>query len=198
MKKVLSTFFAALLIMGLATVTHAASVSKASITGKAVIYAPADNVTISYVIEDRGNGENALSKTAEEIQKSIAEYGTATLDGYFSYTDHTGNTVVARTYVICSKRVKDTQTIMNKMIKGGASSVSSPTYSLENRSEWEKKALKAAIENAKARASECGINGEVSSLHDCGSNNNYCCFSFSPCPDGKVQVECRVVLKYSS
>jgi hypothetical protein len=198
MKKLLLILFSALTLTSLTTVSYAEGISKASVTGMAVIYAPADRVTISYVVEDKGKGEKALSKTAEEIQKSVAEYGTATLDGYFSYTDHNGNTVLARTYVICSQRIKDVSALMNKLISGGATSVSSPTYSLENRSEWENKALKAAFEKAKARAIACGIKGDPSTIHDFGSDPSCCHFSFSPCSDGKVQIECRVVLRYNN
>ncbi len=196
MKKVFIILFALTLTLSLCTRSEAATVSKATLTGKAVLYAPADKVTISYVIEDHGKGEKNLNEKAQEIQKSISEYGIPALDGYFSYTDQSGKEIKARTYVISSPRTKDASAIMNKLINGGASSVSSPVYSLENRTELEKNALKEAVENAKARASACGIKGDPTALHDFGSDPDCCHFSFSACPDGRVQIECRVVLSY--
>ena len=198
MKKVLISVFTALFFLFPVLQTHAATISKATISGNGVIYAPADTVMISFVVEERGEDSASLSKKAEELQKSIAEYGTAVIDGYFSYVDHEGNTVNSRTYVITSPRVKDAQTIIDKLIKNGATCVSSPIYSLENRADAEKSALKKAIENAKARAAACGIKGEPSSLRDLGSDPHHCHFSFTPCPDGKVCIECRVVLSCSN
>ena len=198
MKKAFLSIFATLLFMFPVLQTHAASVSKATISGNGVVYAPADTVMISFVVEERGENSASLSKKAEELQKSIAEYGTAVIDGYFSYVDHEGNNVNSKTYVIASPRVKDAQTIIDKLIKNGATCVSSPIYSLENRADAEKSALKKAIENAKSRASACGIKGDPSSLRDLGSDPHHCHFCFTPCPDGKVCIECRVILAYSN
>ena len=196
MKKVFLILFALTLTLSLNIRSEAATVSKATLTGKSVLYVPADKVTINYVIEDHGKGEKSLNEKSEEIQKSVADYGTPTLDGYFSYTDQSGNEIKARTYVISSPRINDVSALMNKLINGGASSVSSPVYSLENRTEWEKNALKTAVENAKARASACGIKGDPTALHDFGSDPDFCHFSYAACPDGRVQIECRVVLSY--
>ena len=196
MKKIVILFLVAITALSLGVRSKAAELTKASVTGKAVLYAPADKVSINYVIEDHGKGEKTLKEKADEIKKSVSEYGTPTLDGYFSYTDQNGNIVTARTYVISSPRIKDVSSLMNKLIAGGATSVSSPMYSLENKSEWEKAALKAAVDDAKSRASVCGINGDPTSLRDMGSNPDICHFSFSDCQDGRVQIECRVVLGY--
>ena len=196
MKKIVILFLVTITALSLGVRSNAAELSKASITGKAVLYAPADKVCISYVIEDNGNGEKTLTEKAEGLKKSVSEYGTPTLDGYFSYTDQNGNIVTARTYVISSPRIKDVSSLMNKLIAGGATSISSPMYSLENKSDWEKAALKAAVDDAKARASACGIKGDPTSLRDLGSNPDLCHFSFSPCQDGRIQIECRVVLGY--
>ena len=198
MKKAFLSIFAASLFMFPVLQTHAASVSKATISGNGVVYAPADTVMISFVVEERGENSASLSKKAEELQKSIAEYGTAVIDGYFSYVDHEGNNVNSKTYVIASPRVKDAQTIIDKLINNGATCVSSPIYSLENRADAEKSALKKAIENAKSRASACGIKGDPTSIRDLGADPQYCHFSFTPCPDGKVCIECRVMLAYSN
>ena len=194
---ILTLIFALTLCMSVA----AAEPSRATVTGEGTVYAPADRFSISFSFESRGKDEGKVAEASQtlaaSLKKELSSFGELTADGYYSFVSPDGVITVNRSYTLTSKRVTEVSALTEKLIRLGVNCICTPVYSLTDPTEYEQKALKLAVDDAKRRAVTVGISGEPSSLRDLGEETNFCRFSHTPEASGKVKVECRVILGYN-
>lgn len=199
--KTLTAVLTSVLICCLSIIpVSAAEFKHASVSGIGRIQADADTATISFSVEGSGsdikNAEKAVNDSVSKIEKVFSKDGKIKHEGFFSYTGENGNTYATKNLVLITEKPNSSKTITEKLIANGASSVCPPMYDVKDRSEWESKALKEAYDNAISRAKALGINSEPTSLRDLGSTP-YCCYDFIPTSNGKVCIECKIILVFN-
>lgn len=205
MKKIIKIMTVALLCVVIvlpSRINASAASGRISVRGSGVYEADADFGEICFTAEGKGTSvEEAaekMEKSASTLVKTASEYGSVTTESFFTYTDCSGEVVAQRCYLVSSTSVKKLPELQGKLIKGGATTVGSPFYILRDRSEATLKALNAAISDAKTRAKELGAEGEPTFICDLGCDHcqyrPYC----SANSDGKVLIECRVILTYGA
>lgn len=200
-KIILLTLVCAIIVLPGQLYASAAS-QKISVRGIGIYEADADFGELCFTAEGKGTSvEEAtekMEKSASTLIKTASEYGSVTTESFFTYTDCSGEVVAQRCYLVSTTSPKKLQELQGKLIKSGAVTVGSPFYTLKDRSEAELNALKAAVSDAKARAKELGADGEPTFICDLGFDHCQCrpfCYSSS---DGKVIIECRVILTYGA
>lgn len=205
MKKTIKIMIVALVcaIIVLPSRLNASAASgRISVRGSGIYEADADFGEICFTAEGKGtNVEEAtekLGKSASTLIKTASEYGSVTTESFFTYTDCSGEVVAQRCYLVSTTSPKKLQELQGKLIKGGAVTVGSPFYTLKDRYEAELNALKAAVSDAKARAKELGAEGEPTFICDLGCDHCQCRPFCSSSFNGKVIIECRVILTYGA
>ncbi len=200
-KIILITLVCAIIVLPCQLYASAAS-RKISVRGIGIYEADADFGEICFTAEGKGaSAEEAtekMEKSASALVKTASEYGSVTTESFFTYTDCSGEVVAQRFYLVSTASPKKLQELQGKLIKGGAVSVGSPFYTLKDRSEAELKALNLAISDAKTRAKELGADGEPTFICDLGGGHCQCRPYCSSSSDGKVIIECRVILTYGA
>lgn len=179
---------------------YAAAPSNITVEGHGIYEADPDYGELFFTIEAKAENESEakklLDKKTDSVLSSIKNYGSIKTDSFFTFRDCDGSAVASRSFVLSSNIPSKLPDAQNKLISAGASSICAPIYFLKNRSAAEKKALEAAIADAKERAKTCGASGDPISLHDMGSLLDCCRFICNPVSNGKVTVEARIKLSY--
>ncbi len=180
-----------------ATPALALEIETVTVTGRGAVIAPADGAEIGFSLEGRGASKDDAVRIADRSYEAVAKVakalGTLRLESHCTYKDcSTGDYCVSRYYTLVMKKPQEAPIGMERLIATGAVCVNPPCYYLHNRSEWEKKALAIAIEDAEARAEACGAAEKPSALFDRGNDALFCCGN----PDGTVTVTCTVTLTY--
>lgn len=175
-------------------------ITKGSISGYGKVEASADFAVIAFSIESTGanrkEANSLLEKSITDIKAALKDYGSVYGEGYYSYPDLDGNFVSTQNLVIKTEKLKSLDKINKILTDNGAVSVCPPCYSVNDGSEWEQKALKEAIADAKSRAASVGITTDPSAIKDFGANP-YCIYGCTSENAGKVIFECRVTLFFN-
>ncbi len=176
------------------------NIESASISGRGIIYVPADTVSISFCVETRSeNSRDAVSineKTIGAIKSACGGLGCISEDSFYSYEDPCSDRqTVTRCLTLLTSKLDSVGSLTQKLIDSGATSVNYVCYSLKDAKPYESKALGLAIEDAQKRASETGLNLPLTEI------NESCCWSHydGRCDkDGRhlVAVECNVSVTF--
>ena len=171
MKKISAAALVAFILCFSAVRTGAAE--RLTVTGHGGISVPADTVTVL----------------------AAKKYGSVSEESYFSYEDAAcGKWCVSRSYIVTSSRPEDADEICAALTSSGATAICFIGFSLSDTSEYEGKALDAAIKDARARASSLGNTLGEREIIDFGSCVCICCENSDR--RGYVTVECTVNILY--
>jgi uncharacterized protein YggE len=168
----------------------------ATLSGKGVLYVPADTVTISFSIETCADSQEDAQKqnaaVTEKIKSACAGLGCLNEDSFYSYSDPcSGKFIATRCMTITTGKINSVASITQKLTDSGATGINYTCYIVKNLKPYQDKVLKLAIEDAENKAIGLGLQLKLSSINDLG------CYSYY---DGKcdqngnklVSVECNV------
>lgn len=197
MKKISAAALVAFILCFSAVRTGAAE--RLTVTGHGGISVPADTVTVSFSVDVRAASLADSQKKSDEVGKKTVlaakKYGSVYEESYFSYEDAAcGKWCVSRSYIVTSSRPEDADEICAALTSSGATAICFIGFSLSDTSEYEGKALDAAIKDARARASSLGNTLGEREIIDFGSCVCICCENSDR--RGYVTVECTVNILY--
>lgn len=197
MKKLMICALTALVLF--VSTARVSAIDKVTITGHGAISAPADTVTVSYSVDVKAASYTDSVKKSNTAGKKIAsavkKFGTVTEESYFSYEDCTcGKWCLTRSYVLTSSQIGNVDQICSALTEAGVTSICFICFSLSDASEYEKKALDAAISDARGRAGLISSSMTEREIIDYGSC--VCSYCENRVERGYVTVECSVNIIY--
>lgn len=173
------------------------SVEKATLSGKGTVTFPADSATVSFCIDTDSKKESEAREKSDAVLSLLrSHYGEISEDSYFSHEDP-----VAKRFFVsrcCSLKIKnaaDNADIINSLVQYGVTSVNGICYFSENQGEYEKEALRLAVEDANAKAEALGLRLYPVEITDFGCYRSY--GAENAAQNGYITLECSISAIYA-
>lgn len=169
---------------------------KAAISGKGVIYVPADTASVSFSVETRAQDQREAKdkneKIVDALKSACARLGTVSEDSFYSYADQcSGGYTFTRCMTIAAGNPDSVGLISQKLLEGGATGINYICYSVKDLRPYEGRVLALAIEDAEFKASALGLKLKLTEISELGCYGYY---DGRYDKDGRhlVSVECNV------
>lgn len=171
-----------------------------AISGKGVIYVPADTASISFCVESHAQSKQDAQaeneKSVAALRAALSGYGCIAEDSYYFYEDPcSGSFTVNRCMTLTTEKPDSANDISHRLIDNGATGVNFICYNVKDLKPYAGSALKLAVEDAQSKAAALGMNLKLSGINDTG------CFAYydGKCDkDGRrlVAIECNVSVNF--
>lgn len=170
------------------------SAEKITVCGRGVAFAEADRASICFSVDTVSKKEPDAKRKNEKVVAAIKEkFAYVQEESYFSYGDPAcGRYTVSRCFTIETDNVDSVREITAELESLGASGVNCVRYFLSDASDYEKEALRLAIEDARGKAESISDGLSLAEITE-----NGCFVSEGACgADGTVSVECNISSVY--
>lgn len=170
------------------------SAEKITVCGRGVVFAEADRASICFSVDTVSKKEPDAKRKNEKVVAAIKEkFAYVQEESYFSYGDPAcGRYTVSRCFTIETDNVDSVCEITAELESLGASGVNCVRYFLSDASDYEKEALRLAIEDARGKAESISDGLSLAEITE-----NGCFVGEGACgADGTVSVECNISSVY--